>query len=172
MLRLTGAVLLLLGTGGYSFCLCRELRERLRCLYEMKRMYEQFDSQVGYSLAALPELCKMTEPVMKSPFAQLLHDIYEEAEQNTGKAFPLIWEEQVKKHFVKSALKKEDIGLLMEFSRSFGHADRKLQKQAIENQLALLTALLQKQEAQLAEREKMIMSLGIMGGLLLVILLL
>lgn len=172
MLRLIGAGLLLLGMGGYSFCLCRELRERLQCLYEMKRMYEQFDSQVGYSLAALPELCKMTETVMKSPFAELLHDIYEEAGKNTGKAFPLIWEEQVKKHFIKSALNKKDVKLLLEFSRSFGHADRELQKQAIENQLSLLAALIQKQEAQLAEREKMIMSLGIAGGLLLIILLL
>lgn len=171
MLRLIGAGMLLLGMSGYSFCLCRELRERLQCLREMKRMYEQFGSQVGYSMAALPELCKMTEAVMKSPFAEFLHDICEETEKNTGKAFPMIWEEQVEKHFIKSALKKEDKALLLEFSRSFGHADRELQRRAIENQLSVLEASLQKQEMQLAEREKLIMSLGTMGGMLLIILL-
>ena len=62
--------------------------------------------------------------------------------------------------------------MLKDFSRSFGHADRMLQEQAISNQLSSLCLVIQKQELHMAEREKMIMSLGIMGGLLFVILLL
>ena len=172
MFRLIGAVLLLGGMGGYSFCLCRDMRERLKCLYEMKRMYEQFGSQIGYCLAAFPELCRMTRACVKSPFAELLEAIYLEAEQNTGKAFPQIWEEQVETHFDDFFLKKEDKVLLQEFSRSFGYADRGLQEQAIDNQLSALLSVIQKLELHMAEQEKVIMSLGTMGGLLLIILLL
>lgn len=171
MLRLIGAGFLLLGMSGYSFYLCREMRERLGCLYEMKRMYEQFYSQIGYSLAAFPELCKMTKAFVKSPFAELLQDISTEAEENTGKAFPQIWEEQVDRHFADFPLKKEDKGLLQDFSRSFGLADRGLQEQAVRNQLSALSAVIQNIEQHMAEREKMIMSLGTMGGLLILILL-
>lgn len=172
MFKLIGAVLLLLGMGGYSVCLCREMKERLKCLYEMKRMYELFRSQIGYSLAAFPELCRMTEIRMEPPFSEMLHDIYQETEENTGKSFPQIWVEQVEKHFTNFSLKKEDKTLLQEFSRSLGYADRELQEQAIDNQMTLLQNVIQKMEAHMAEREKMIMSLGIMGGLLLIILLL
>ena len=171
MFRIAGAGFLLLGMGGYSFCLCREMRERLKCLYEMKRMYEQFHSQIGYSMAAFPEMCKMTQASVKEPYTELLRDIYMEAESNTGKAFPKIWEEQVEMHFVKFPLKKEDKILLKEFSRSFGYADRDLQEQAIKNQLTALCAVIHSLEIHMSEKEKMIMSLGTLGALLILILL-
>lgn len=172
MFRLIGAALLLFGTVGYSFCCCKDMHKRLRCLYEMKRMYELFYSQIGYCLAAFPEACRMVECHMESPFSEMLHDVYEEAEKNTGKSFPNIWEEQVERRFPEFPLKKEDKALLTELARSLGYADRELQKQAIDNQVSALLSKIQKTETHMMEREKMVMSLGIMGGLLLVIILL
>ena len=57
-------------------------------------------------------------------------------------------------------------------NRSFGYADQELQKQAIDNQMSALLSRIEKIEKHMAEREKMAMSFGVMGGLLLVILLL
>lgn len=172
MFRLLGSALLLTGTVGYSFCFCMEMQERLNCLYEMKRMYELFYSQVGYCLADFPEACRMAEGLMKPPFSDMLRSVWEEAEQNTGRTFPHIWETQVEEYFPRFPLKKEDKALLAEFARSLGYADRELQKQAIDNQTAALLASIQKTETHLAERKKMVMSFGIMGGLLLIIILL
>lgn len=171
MFRLVGAVLLLAGTGGFSVCLCREMRFRLIQLYEMKRMYELFGSQIAYSLADFPELCRMSESYMKPPFSSLLHAVYERAEENTGTACPLIWEEEVERYFPEFGLKKEDKILLLEFARSFGYADRALMEQEIQNRIGALLQVIQDIEKHMAEREKMIVSLGMMGGLLLVILL-
>lgn len=169
MFQVIGVFLLLTGTIGYSICFCQDMRSRLRCLYEMKRMYELFYSQVGYCLAAFPEACRMAEGYMKPPFSDMLKAVWEESEQNTGQPFPDIWEKQVEEFFPRFPLKKEDKALLADFARSFGHADRELQKQAIDNQTAALLASIQKTETHLAEREKMAMSFGIMGGLLLII---
>lgn len=172
MLRLAGVILLLLGTVGYSFCCCRDMHARLDCLCEMKRMYELFYSQVGYCLAAFPEACRMVAQSVRPPFSEMLRDIYEEAEQNTGKPFPQIWEEQAQLYFPQFSLKKEDRTLLSEFSRSLGYADRELQERAIGHQMDALSHTIEKAETHMAEREKMIMSFGVMGGLLLVIVLL
>lgn len=172
MFRIIGVFLLLTGTIGYSFCFCMEMRSRLACLYEMKRMYELFYSQVNYCLAAFPEVCIAVKDSVKEPFAGLLQRIYEETEKNTGKPFPQIWEEQVELDFSRFPLKKEDKALLTEFSRSFGYADRELQERAIDNQMSALLTRIEKIEKHMTEREKMAMSFGVMGGLLLVILLL
>jgi len=172
MLRGIGTLLLLTGTIGYSLCLCREMKSRLHCLYEMKRMYELFYSQVGYCLAAFPEACAAVKEHMEEPFAGLLESIYREAEQNTGKPFPQIWEEQTELHFSRFPLKKEDKALLARFSRSLGYADGELQKRAIDDQMSALASQIEKTEGHMAEREKVAMSFGVMGGLLLVILLL
>ena len=171
MFKLIGSIFLLFGAVGYSFCLCREMRERLKCFYELRRMYELFLSQIGYSAATFPELCRKTEGHMKPPFSKLLQDVYREAEENTGKAFPKIWEEQVEKHFEQFGLKKEDKGFLAELSYSIGHADKELAEQAITERMEALNHVITKMETQMSEREKMIMSLGSMGGLLIVILL-
>ncbi len=172
MFRFLGAVFLLLGTVGYSVCCCREMRERLLGLQEMKRMYELLASQVGYCLAAVPEACRMVAQSMQPPFSGLLTAIFEEAEQNTGKPLPQIWEEQALDWFEQFPLNKEDKMFLTGFARSLGCADRELQEQAIDNQLAALSEKIGTLEAHRAEREKMIMSFGVMGGLLLVIILL
>jgi len=171
MLRILGALLLLTGCVGYSHCCCRELRERLESLYELKRMYEQFYSQVDYQLAAFPEACRATAEAVREPFCSMLRSVYAQTERNTGKPLPQIWEEQMSLWFPRFSLKKEDKPLLTGFARSFGCADKELQKQAIENQIAALLLGIRKAEAHLAEREKMIMSFGVMGGLLLVVIL-
>ena len=87
MLRLVGIALLLLGTVGYSFCCCRDMHARLGCLYEMKRMYELFYSQVGYCLAAFPEACRMVAQSVNPPFSEMLRDIYEEGGFKNASAF-------------------------------------------------------------------------------------
>ncbi|MBO5092778.1 MAG: stage III sporulation protein AB [Lachnospiraceae bacterium] len=172
MLRLIGALLLLAGTGGYSFCCCMEMRRRLNCLHEMKRMYELLVSQIDYCMAAFPEACRMTSGDVQEPFGTMLTAIYEEAESGSGKPFPQIWEEQTKRLSPQSALKRSDQRLLTEFSRSLGYADGELQKQAFAKVISELTAEIQNAKAHMAEREKLIMSFGVMGGLLVVIILL
>ena len=62
--------------------------------------------------------------------------------------------------------------MLTAFARSLGYADRGLQEQAIENQRTALHEKIRELETHRAEREKMVMSFGLMGGLLLVIVLL
>lgn len=172
MFRLIGAILLLGGAGGFSVCLCRDMQLRLLQLYEMKRMYELFRSQISYSLAAFPEICRMSSFHMKAPFSEFLYAVYEKAEENSGKAYPQIWEEETERFFAKASIKKEDKMQLSEFARSLGYADKELMEQEIEERIRTLLFVIQDMETHLAEREKMIMSVGIMGGLLLVILLL
>ncbi len=172
MFRLMGMGLLLLGTVGYSACCCREMRARLSCLCEMKRMYELLYSQVGYCRADFPEACRMASASVAPPFCEMLRDMAEEADRNTGRSFPQIWEMQAESCFARLPLKKEDKTLLTAFARSLGYADRGLQEQAIENQRTALHEKIRELETHRAEREKMVMSFGLMGGLLLVIVLL
>lgn len=172
MLRLIGTLLLLAGTGGYSVCCCMDMRKRLACLHEMKRMYELLVSQVNYCVAAFPEACGMTAKDVKEPFGAMLTAIYEEAESGGGKPFPQIWEEQTKRLFPETALKRADQRLLTEVSRSLGYADRELQKQAFAKVISELDTEIQNERARMAEREKLIMSFGVMGGLLVIIILL
>lgn len=172
MLRLIGAVLLLAGTGGFSACCCIDMQRRLECLCEMKRMYELLYSQVDYAMATFPEACRMVSKDVKEPFSAMLCTMYEKAELNIGKPFPQIWTEQAEEYFIQLPLKKTDRRMLTEFSRSLGYADRELQKQSVVNEVSVLAAEIQKTQMHMAERKKLTMSFGIMGGLLLVIVLL
>ena len=114
----------------------------------------------------------MVASCVEAPFAQMLRDMAAEADRNTGRTFPQIWETQTESCFPQLPLKKEDKALLTEFARSLGYADRCLQEQAIDNQSAALHERIRELETHRAEREKMVMSFGLMGGLLLVIVLL
>ncbi len=171
MLRIVGVCLLLIGTGGYSVCFCSDMRKRLACLHEMKRMYELLYSQIAYCSAAFPEACRMAQESMRPPFSDMLHEAYEETQKNTGKPFPQIWQDTAKQCLSGLPLKKGDMDLLAEFARSLGYADIELQKRAVSAQMSALEERIREMETHMAEREKMAVSLGVMGGLLAAVLL-
>jgi len=171
MYRLMGAALLLFGTGGYSYCICREMEQRLECLYEIKKIYQQFMGLVSYSSAAFPELCRMTAENRKGCFQQLLHTAFLEMEKNTGKPLPEIWRETVDKLFGEFPLKKKDKVHLTDFFSDFGCADKSIQLRSMENRMQLLEVEINETQTHLSEKKKIIMSLGLMAGLLFAIVL-
>ena len=171
MLRLMGGILLLLGCVGYSRAFCRERRQKILRLREIKKMYELLYSQIGCFMAAFPEACRAVAGRMEGNLADMLHAIWAEAEKNDGRTLLVIWKEQAQSCNRLLSLKGEDEIWLMDFSENLGYADGILQRQVIENMLLSLSERIKELEEGRAGYEKLTMSFGIMGGLLLLIVL-
>lgn len=172
MLRLMGAVLLVAGSGGLGWSFCMDMRRRLACLQGWKRLYEKIYSQVDYTREALPEICRLLAGQMEAPFGSILADICREEERRVGRPFPEIWEEVFRKALQSLPLKEEEKEEAARFAHSFGCADRELQKQDLTARIRELEERIGELKSHMAEREKLFMSLSVMGGMLLVILLL
>lgn len=172
MLKLIGAGLVLFGTAGYAFSCKRDLQERLyhtRCL---KNILELLESEICYSRSSLPEACRMIGNRVEEPYREGLLSVCKVMEENEGLPFSLIWKKQMGESLQKTAAPKKERTLFLQFADSTGFADHQMQLRVLEQCRECLEQSVKKQEECMENKTKVVMSMGLIGGLFLTIVLL
>lgn len=172
MLKLIGASLVLLGTAGYAFSCKKDLQERLyhtRCL---KNILELLESEIRYSRSSLPEACRMIGNRVEEPYRAGLLSVFKVMDENEGLPFSLIWKQQMDESLQKTAASKKDRTLFLQFADSTGFADHQMQLQVLEQCKERLGQSVRRQEESMENKTKVVMSMGLIGGLFLTIVLL
>lgn len=92
-------------------------------------------------------------------------------EENTGISFGDVFREETEGALKAMPLKEEDRENFMRFTAQTGFMDGQMQLRTIEHSMELLQATEEKLELENAEKCRMAVGLGAMGGLLLVLVL-
>lgn len=171
MCKLIGSLFLITGTTGIGFCCCAQLRRRMLLLERMKRLFELIYSQISYRREALPEICRIVSSQMEGDFRQMLTEMYETWQKHPGTPFPQIWRTCSVRYGEGWGLNREERIFLESFGAQFGYADRGFQERSMEDIIKNLSQYIEMCRQKKNEKERMIMSFGIMGGLLSVIIL-
>lgn len=169
--KLIGCMLLIAGTTGISVCCCAQMRRRMIILARMQRLFGLIYSQVSYCREALPEICRTVGSQMDGDFSEMLREMYEIWLHQPGTPFPQIWKECSQRYGEGWGLKGEERMFLESFGTQSGYADREFQERSMENAMNDLSQYIEVCRQKKSERERMIMSFGIMGGLLSVVIL-
>ncbi|MDR2889247.1 MAG: stage III sporulation protein AB [Lachnospiraceae bacterium] len=171
MLQLIGMILLLTGSTGMAWNYCQEQRERLRYLKYIKQMYEYLQNEIAYARSSLPEICEELSDRLPEPFAQAFAMIVAEIKENNGRSFEDIWTgvmtEQIKP-LPLSGVEKE---LIIDLTDSPGFRDGKGQAKGMERHIEEVTRHIKELEEGLKSKNKVVMCMGVMGGLMAIILL-
>lgn len=171
-LRPLGAALIVAGCSGIGFWYRQRLKEALYQLRYMCRLLEQFQSEVRYGKATLPECCKRLGERADAPYGEALCAVYRETERHTGKSFYEVWLEQLGQALAGLPLTREEKGFFLEFPKSMGLSDHCLQLRTIEQYRELLYSAVRVREEKMEQQGRLAAGLGIMSGLLLTVLLL
>lgn len=171
MVKILGAVLVMAGAIGFSMCMCRERRERLFLLREVRYMYILMQSEILYSTLPVPYLFEELSDKLKKPLADLLKAVSRRMESSAGEMFSDIWRTEADLCFLKLPLKKEQKESILRFSECMGMIDKEGQVKALQQRIEELDGWITGQEKETKEKNKVIMSLGIGAGFLLIIVL-
>lgn len=171
-LRLSGAILIVAGCTGIGFWHRLRYREALFQLRYMCRLLEQFQSEVRYGKATLPECCKRLGERADPPYGEALCAVYRETEQHTGKSFYEVWYKELGQAVAGLPLTQEEKSFFLEFPKSMGLSDHCLQLRTIEQYRELLQSAVRAREEKMEQQGRLAAGLGIMSGLLLTVLLL
>lgn len=172
MLKLIGAVLIIAGAAGLGISYRQDLKDRLyhtKCLYTILELLE---SEIRYSKAALPEACRMISYRVMKPYSAGLYNVWEIMNLNNGLTFSLAWKQEMDKcmHDIPiGSTEKEEFLMLAE---STGYADNQIQLKMVEKCKKSLGEAIGHQEEKMENKSKVVMSIGLMGGLFLTIVLL
>lgn len=172
MLKATGAGLLLLGTWGFAYSICREQKRLLLLLKEIREMYRLMQNEISYTALPLPEIFVSVSKKLKAPFDELLLAISREMDREKGEDFSKVWKDEMEKKLTEISMKGPCPELLLRFPDCIGMNESEGQARAMDRYIEELDRMIRETEEEEKSKNKVIMSLGIAAGLLMVVILL
>lgn len=171
MLRLLGIFCLSIGCAGLGWSMKDRLKKGLEELYQVRQILKMMQSEITYSRASLPEACLRLAGRAPEPYREALEGIHEEMLANKGTTFDAIWRRQMERCTRRLVLHAEEKRRLLEFGSCVGFMDGQMQAQMLEQYIHRLELSIERQEKDMANKSKVIMSLSIMGGLMIAVIL-
>jgi len=171
MVKLAGAIFVMIGCTGFGQWLSRSLRMRLDELNEVKKSVLLLRGEIRYSLAPLPEAIGRIALKTKPPLKDFFEEIHKALAAMDGKSFSDIWTSSIELHLNSSHLKPEDLAIIIDFGASLGYLDKEMQLNAIDLFTQQLEHTIAEQVNSMPAKQKVYNYLGVLSGLLIVILL-
>ncbi len=171
MFKLFGFLFLVMGAAGLSYCICRDLKQRLTQLKELKYMYELIQNEIRYTSLPIPLVFESVSEKVKVPFREMLKNSGRRLRTDYGGMLSEVWEQEVKRYLKEVVLTKGQKESLLRFHESVGMMDGIGQAMALQIKIEEIEKWIKEQEAEGREKYKVIMSLGIATGIMVGILL-
>ncbi|PLS15296.1 stage III sporulation protein SpoAB [Bacillus sp. M6-12] len=170
MLKLIGALLILMATTWAGIEAAKNLSRRTRQLRQLRAALQSLESEIMYGQTPLREAALKLAKQHPKPLS-LLFELFAAKLTDGGTTVKNAWDESLGENWKSLSLKQGEFEILSQFGETLGQHDRYHQQQKI----LLTMSQLEREEQDAAERqgkyEKMFKSLGFLSGLLLIILL-
>lgn len=171
MIRLLGAVLLILASSLYGWMQAKELNERKSELNYISRLIAAIKSEVSFQRSSLGEIFLKLSEKSRLPYQDILCGIYQGMEGNR-KSFEVMWQEALERMEAETCLKKEDIQYLMELTGLAKAMDSRYREEIFEQVHKELEEQKKHLENEYRQKGKVYCCMGITIGILGVIILL
>ncbi|HSU80540.1 MAG TPA: stage III sporulation protein SpoIIIAB [Candidatus Angelobacter sp.] len=170
-MKLIGAILVLIASSLIGFTFSARFRERPKQLSQLRSALQSLEAEITYGLTPVYEAALHLAGQMPEPVNRFFGTLAERIETGKGQPLSQIWQETLEAFWPKTALKKNEKEVWRQFGLTLGQSDRANQQKYI--QLALSHLEREEKEARSAQQqyEKMVKSLGFLGGILIILLL-
>ena len=170
MIKLLGAIIIIVATTWTGFEAAKHLSERPRQLRALRSALQSLEAEIMYGHTPLHEASRRLAEQLTNPLATFF-DSFAKKLTDTETTVKEAWETSLKEVWKATALKQGEFEIMKQFGETLGRHDRFSQQKHI----MLTLSHLEREEADAIDRqakyEKMVKSLGFLSGLLLIILL-
>lgn len=169
--RLLGALCILGGSIGlglwYKMLFCR----RIRTLRMLENVLFEFESIIRYQREPLGQCFRMTASEQQGELRQALWEVGKRLEEKEEEGIRQVFCEKLEGVLTRMALTRSDRELFYSFLPENGYADVELQMNLLEKCRTRIGRLWMELEKENGNKCKMAVSLGVLGGLLLLLVL-
>ena len=170
MIKILGAVLIVVSTSLIGFEVSKKLIARPKHIRDLRAALQILEAEIMYGHSPLKEAVLLLAKQIPAPVSILFKDFASRL-GSTNQSVLSAWTDSLEVVRKQSELQQKEIDILLQFGETLGKHDRESQQKQI--QLALVH--LDREEADAAEKQmkydKMARSLGFFSGLLIAILL-
>ena len=171
MLRGVGGLMIFAGCLGLGLWYRGQFKGRVRALRLLGNLLELLAGEVRYGRSTLPECCRHVSAQLPQPFAEALLNVDRQMQENTGRSFACVLREELEGPLNELPLKAEDREMFLRFAPQSGFMDRQMQLFAMQQCRELMAGTVEKLDRENADKCRMALGLGVMGGLMLILVL-
>lgn len=171
MIRILGGCMIFSGCLGLGLWYRNQFGARIKALRILEHILELLASEVRYGRAALPECCSHIAGGLPPEFEAAFLGVGRRMEENMGASFGEIFREEMRQALDALPLQEDDREHFLGFAGRTGYSDSQMQLREIEQGAELLRATRKRLENENAEKGRMALGLGAMGGLMLILVL-
>lgn len=165
MQKVIGSLMILSASAAMGFEKSHELKRHLEELEELKRVFVLIRSELQYTKAPFSEvflkLCSKTKGI----FSLWLEELGVELEKREGGTLQEIWMQSIVNQLSNSTLRQEELEELYKVGEGLGYME------TLDLYLEQLEITIQKTREEYKIKKKLFQSLGVLGGIFLVIVL-
>lgn len=171
MIKLIGAFLIVISSSLVGMGLASQFVQRTKQLRQLQVAMQWLETQIVYGSTplhiALAHISERIGGEIGNLFSAVAEGLTDRREASTREC----WDEGIKREWAKTAMKNPEKEVLLHLGQVLGQSNREDQQKHI--RLALMSLKSEEQQARDNQQkyEKMCRSLGLLGGLLVVILL-
>ena len=168
MMRLLGSGLILIGSFGMAARYALRLRWEMETLEELSTILERIESEIRYDRASLPEcfwkIGAQRRTRLGRSFEKLGKDAIHASEGSLREALEAELREEI-----EPLLSLEDYRTLFDFVTPGGFAGDEMQRRALERSRHRVDEVLEQRRKEYQGKRKVAVSMGLMGGLCIIL---
>ncbi|RAL26573.1 stage III sporulation protein SpoIIIAB [Thermoflavimicrobium daqui] len=171
MIKLMGACLVFLAATWAGFFLARSYRERPRHIRQLRSALSLLETEIGYGTRPLIQACEQISLRVDGVIATIFRQCAENLKQMDGASTYECFRQAIEEQWPKTAMKKPEKQVFLQFSQTLGVSDRQDQLQHVAMAQANLDVEERKARDEQVQYEKMYRTVGILCGVFIIILL-
>lgn len=170
MLKFVGILLIILASVGIAYSRSRELVAREKNLEDFLQVILCLKGEIRCGNSSLPDAFRDTARRCTSIYQEFLTKTAENMEKNMQKNVAQLIHESARKYLCQEALSREELEKISSLGEKLGYLDREMQIRQLELYEQDFQQMIGKLKETIPGKLKIYRSLGIMGGMMLVIL--
>lgn len=171
MIKVTGALVIIFSCTYIGINISNKYRQRVKELLEIKRIVGIMLGEIRYSLTPIPNIFQIMIDKTDGVFKKYFIVMDAEVSDYSGLALKDIWNNNLKILKDNTCLNSNDIELFSMLGNNLGFLDKQMQIDTINLYIEQLSDQIIESKAALKDKTRLFSSLGVLGGILIVIVL-
>ncbi|MCL2528128.1 MAG: stage III sporulation protein AB [Defluviitaleaceae bacterium] len=168
---IAGSLALIASCAAIGFYFAAQEGFRIKDLQEFKKALMILSSEIEHMRAPLPIACANIAKRTREPISTLFSDFAALLTDNEGETAYQLWAQALSLQKKRAHLAAEDWDVIEGFGKTLGYLDKQMQQSAITATVEYINEKTTSLQTQSEKNRRMYRSLGVIGGLLLVVVL-
>ena len=169
-IKIFGSILLLISTTAIGYLKAEELKKRVVCLNELKRVMILLQGELRFHRATLSEAFENVSKRVEAPFSMFLEETARRIENRNFGNFLCVWGELSDELLLYGGFQKEDNSLLEQLGRSLGYLDLTMQTENLNLAIFQTEEAIKSAKEQKEIKGKLYRTMGVTAGAFLTLL--